>query len=252
MEGSKEYSRAEERNFLLDALIKSLLLRHFVEHFWIMADMSSSDSQGHPCDSYDPNNDYFYLKDIDETDESNYVYIINAVLSGTARLNVLLPTATILAFTIFAPLLTNDGHCTRLSRWLMGSTTVLLAASCIFFTVTDSFRTATGRLYYGVATYRGIWTFNGGRKRPRLPAEYRLRWSDLFYASLSLVTFLAFAGSHSDVVACYYPAMPRKVINVVPLVIGFVVSVLFVVFPSRRRGIGYPFLLQRDAYHSRV
>ncbi|GLT47704.1 hypothetical protein SLA2020_213750 [Shorea laevis] len=92
----------------------------------------------------------------------------------------------------------------------MGSTTVLLAASCMFFTVTDCFRTATGRLYYGVATYRGIWTFNGGRKKPHVPAEYRLRWNDLFYASLSLVAFLAFAGSHNDVVACYYPAMQRK------------------------------------------
>ncbi|GLT31186.1 hypothetical protein SLA2020_059380 [Shorea laevis] len=172
--------------------------------------MSSSNSQEHPCESYDPNNDYFYLKDIDKMDESNYVYIINAVLSGIARLNVLLPTATILAFTIFAPLPTNDGHCTHLSRWLMGSTTVLLAASCIFLTVTDSFRTATRRLYYGVATYRGIWTFNGGRKKPRVLTEYRLRWNDLFYSSLSLVAFLAFAGSHNDVVACDYPTMPRK------------------------------------------
>ncbi|XWS23445.1 hypothetical protein CRYUN_Cryun28dG0014400 [Craigia yunnanensis] len=129
------------------------------------------------CESFQLNDDYQYLKD-EETDESNFIYIINAILSETARLNVLLPIATILAFTIFAPLLTNDGQCTSLSRWLMGS--------------------------------------------------------------------------HSDVVACYYPGIPKKVTNNVPLVVGFVVSVLFVVFPSKRRKIGYTFLLQREARNSRV
>ncbi|KAK3230344.1 hypothetical protein Dsin_002225 [Dipteronia sinensis] len=116
-------------------------------------------------ESGEEENDYYCLKD-DDADESQFIYVINAILGGTARLNVLLPTATILAFTIFAPLLTNDG-------------------------------------------------------------------------------------SHSDIVACYYPAMPRKITNTVPLVVGFVISILFVVFPSKRRGIGYPFLLQRDALYSR-
>ncbi|KAF8018263.1 hypothetical protein BT93_H3224 [Corymbia citriodora subsp. variegata] len=194
--------------------------------------------------------DRSYLKD-DDTDESQCIHLMNLILSGTARLNVLLPSATILAFTIFAPILTNDGKCTPLNRWLMGSFLVLSAASCVFFTLTDSFRTATGRLYYGIATFRGIWTFNGGRKRPCVPSDYRLRWMDLFHASLSLSAFLTFAALHSDVVGCYYPGLPKKVTNVVPLVVGFVVSVLFVLFPSRRRGIGYPFLLQRDAFYSR-
>ncbi|CAL5385571.1 unnamed protein product [Camellia sinensis] len=187
----------------------------------------------------------------DDTDESHYIYILNTILSGTARLNVLLPSATILAFTIFAPLLTNDGKCESLNRWLMGCFLALLAASCIFLSITDSFRTATGRLYYGVATIGGIWTFNGVQKKPLLPSDYRMRWSDLFHSSLSLIAFLTFAALHVDVVNCYYPALPRKVTNTVPLVVGFVISVLFVMFPSRRRGIGYPFLLQRRALYSR-
>ncbi|KAE8100316.1 hypothetical protein FH972_018224 [Carpinus fangiana] len=194
--------------------------------------------------------DYYYLKD-GGTDETHCMYGINAILSGTARLNVLLPTATILSFTILTPLCTNDGECTALNRWIMGCFLALSAASCIFFTFTDSFRTATGRLYYGVATFRGIWTFNGGRKKPLLPSDFRLRWADLFHASLSLIAFLTFAALHIDVVQCYYPRMPRRVTNTLPLVVGFVISVLFVVFPSKRRGIGYPFLLQRDALYSR-
>ncbi|KAF4377177.1 hypothetical protein CsatB_006626 [Cannabis sativa] len=183
--------------------------------------------------------------------ESHFLYVSNAILSGTARLNILLPTATILAFTIFAPLLTNDGVCDSLNRWLMGSFVALCAASCVFFTFTDSFKTTSGRLYYGVATFRGIWTFNASRKKPCVSSDYRLRCVDFFHALLSLIAFLAFAGSHIDVVGCYYPALPRKVTNTMPLVVGFVVSVLFVVFPSKRRGIGYPFLLHKEALYSR-
>ncbi|KAJ4962582.1 hypothetical protein NE237_022521 [Protea cynaroides] len=190
-----------------------------------------------------------YPEDDDSADESYLLYVINTILSGTARLNILLPTATILAFSIFAPILTNDGKCDTLNRWLMAIFLGISAASCVFFTFTDSFRTASGRLYYGVATFNGIWTFNGGRKRPCQPANYRLRWADLFHASLSLIAFLTFAGSNYDVVLCYYPDLPRKVTNTVPLVVGFIISVLFVVFPSNRRGIGYPFLLRRDALY---
>ncbi|XP_052190514.1 protein DMP2-like [Diospyros lotus] len=192
-----------------------------------------------------------YLPAEEETDETQFIFILNTILSGTARLNVLLPSATILAFTIFAPILTNDGQCDALNRWLMAVFSALSAGSCIFLSITDSFRTATGRLYYGVATRGGIWTFNGGRKKPLRPSDYRLGWGDLFHGSLSLIAFLTFAALHPDAVSCYYPALPRKVSNTAPLVVGFVVSVLFVIFPSRRRGIGYPFLLQRDGLYSR-
>ncbi|XP_010256248.2 PREDICTED: uncharacterized protein LOC104596693 [Nelumbo nucifera] len=195
--------------------------------------------------------DYDYIEEDDIADESHFFFILNTILSGTARLNVLLPTATILAFTIFAPILTNDGKCDTLNRWLMAIFLAISSASCVFFTFTDSFRTATGRLYYGIATFRGIWTFNGGRKRPCHPRDYRLRWADLFHSSLSVVAFLTFASSNNDVLDCYYLAMPRKVTNIVPLVVGFVISVLFVVFPSGRRGIGYPFLLRKDGLYYR-
>lgn len=201
------------------------------------------------CDPEDENN-FSAIADEDIAD-SNFIYILNTILSGTARLNVLLPTATILAFAIFAPLLTNDGKCKTLERWLMGFFLALSSASCVFFSITDSFRTATGRLHYGVATVNGIWTFNGGRTKPCVPSDYRLRWGDLFHASLSLIAFLTFAASHYDVLNCYHLIVPRKVTNSVPLVVGFVVSLLFVMFPSRRRGIGYPFLLQSDALYYR-
>ncbi|RDX90163.1 Protein DMP6, partial [Mucuna pruriens] len=223
-------------------------------HFWnsdsCFMEMNNSTSQDMVIHYDLSEDDYDDLDDCD-LDESYYFYVINAILSGTARLNVLLPTVTTLAFSIFAPILTNDGKCSMLNRWLMGIFLAILGMSCVFLTFTDSFRTASGRLYYGVATFRGIWTCYGGRKKPCVPSHYRLTWGDLFHATLSLLSFLAFAGLHYDVVKCYYPGMPRKVTNIAPLVVGFVVSIFFVVFPSKRRGIGYPFLLQLDPMNSR-
>lgn len=142
--------------------------------------------------------DDYFLADVEDIDEPDSISLLCTILSGTARLNVLLPAATVLAFTIFSPLITKDGQCSTLDRWLMGFFLVLSAASCVFFAFTDSFRTATGRLYYGVATFNGIWTFCGGRKMPCVPSDYRLRWGDLFHSSLSLLAFLTVAASHSD------------------------------------------------------
>ncbi|RZS15725.1 hypothetical protein BHM03_00047593 [Ensete ventricosum] len=50
---------------------------------------------------------------------------------------------------------------------------------------------------------------------------------------------LMFALLHDDVMRCYHIDMPRKVTNTVPLVIGFLFSVLFVVFPWRKRCCPY-------------
>lgn len=220
-----------------------------LEGCWL-AKMDSSIAHQGLLESGKDEEENYYLADDADVADSNFIYIVNTILSGTARLNVLLPTAVILAFTIFSPLLTNDGKCNPLERWLMGCFLGVSAVSCVLFSFTDSFRTAKGRQHYGVATFHGIWTFNGGRTKPRVPSDYRLRWSDLFHASLSLIAFLTFAASHYDVLNCYRLHLPRKVTNTVPLVIGFAISLLFVMFPSRRRGIGYPFLLQSDAlYH---
>lgn len=190
---------------------------------------------------------YYQVEDIN--DQSNAIYILNIILSGVARLNVLLPAATILAFTLLHPLITNDGQCTSLNRWIMGCFLTLSIASCLLFSITDSFRTTTGRLYHGLATVNGIWTICAGHMKPCVPSYYRLRWADLFHSLLSLLAFLTFAAAHSDVLSCYNVNLPQKITNYVPLVIGFVISALFVMFPSRRKGIGYPFLLQNDVFY---
>ncbi|CAK9168124.1 unnamed protein product [Ilex paraguariensis] len=161
-------------------------------------------------ESGEDEHDYYLADDDHDSDGSHFIYLVNTILSGTARLNILLPTATILAFSIFSPLLTNYGQCNAFDRWLMAFFLAFSAISCIFFSFTDSFRTATGRLYYGLATIHGIRTFNCGRVKPCLPGDYRLRWADLFHAGLSLVAFLTFVASHGDVLSCYNVQLPRK------------------------------------------
>lgn len=183
-------------------------------------------------------------------DETHFVNFLNTIISGTARLNVLLPTATVLAFTNFTPVITNDGQCNTLDRWILSFFLTLTSLYCIFFSVTDSYRTSRGRLYYGIATFSGILPLDGAGRKPHSPSEYRLRWADLFHATLSLVAFLTFAASQKDVVECYYPELPRKVSYIVPVLVESVVGTLIVLFPSRRKGIGYPFLLQKDALNS--
>ncbi|GMH00305.1 hypothetical protein Nepgr_002144 [Nepenthes gracilis] len=89
-----------------------------------------------------------YSQDDDGVDESHCMYVLNAILSGTARLNVVLPSFTILVFTTFAPIVTNEGTCGTLNRWLMGIFWAVSAASIVFLSITDSFKTATGKSYY--------------------------------------------------------------------------------------------------------
>ncbi|GFP81329.1 hypothetical protein PHJA_000276200 [Phtheirospermum japonicum] len=223
-------------------------MEHIIQH---LQENTDHDNEYYITEDQDDDNNFFEPHDRYDDNNSNCTYIVNTILSNIARLNVHLPIATILVFTNFAPFLTNSGKCTTLDRWLMGGFTGFLAASCVFVSITDSFRTATGGLYYGVATFHGIWKFGGGRARPCVLSDYKLRWGDLFYASLSLIVFLVFVLVQNDVLSCYDVVLPRKFINLAPLVIGFVVSLLFVLFPSSRRGIGHPFLLHTDGLHTR-
>jgi hypothetical protein len=125
----------------------------------------------------------------DVADPPHLILLLNLVLSGIARLNVLLPTATILA-----PILTDDGKCARV-------------------------------------------------KEPREP-EYRLVVGP--HPHRVGVRDVRRLAPH-DIVQWYCPrSAHRKVVNTVRLVIGLLVSLLFGICPSKRKGIGYPFLLRTD------
>ena len=73
--------------------------------------------------------------------------------------------------------------------------------------------------------------------------KYQLRFIDVVHAVLSVLVFGAVALRDKNVLQCFYPT-PRhetqEVLDIVPLGVGLICSFLFVVFPTRRHGIGFP------------
>lgn len=74
-------------------------------------------------------------------------------------------------------------------------------------------------------------------------AKYKLRFIDWVHAVLSVLVFGVVALKDKNVVNCFYP-MPsheiQDVLDILPVGVGVVCSLLFIAFPTRRHGIGYP------------
>ncbi|KAH6780335.1 transmembrane protein [Perilla frutescens var. hirtella] len=170
--------------------------------------------------------------------------VLTQALQSSANLANLLPTGTIFAFQLLTPIFTNGGSCDTTTR----PTTLLivLAISCLLASFTDSIKCANGDVHYGFVTRKGLWMFDfSNASASGLPdlSKYQLKMMDVMHALLSLSVFVAVALRDKNVVRCFYP-MPgnqaQQMLDVVPVVIGFVSSLLFVLFPTKRHGIGYP------------
>lgn len=73
--------------------------------------------------------------------------------------------------------------------------------------------------------------------------KYRIGFIDLVHAVLSILVFFAVAFRDKNVISCFYPAPGHEieeVLDLVPIGVGVICSLLFVVFPTRRHGIGFP------------
>lgn len=167
-------------------------------------------------------------------------------LTSTASLANLLPTGTVLAFQLLAPTFTNHGACDATTALLTRALLAVLALSCLLASFTDSLKGPDGRVYYGVATPRGIWLLDypPGAPAPPDTSRYRLAFIDAVHAALSVAVFGVVAARDKNVVGCFYGPSPAKeteeVLDIVPLGVGVLCSLLFVAFPTRRHGIGYP------------
>uniref|UniRef100_A0A5B6YYG3 Uncharacterized protein n=1 Tax=Davidia involucrata TaxID=16924 RepID=A0A5B6YYG3_DAVIN len=74
-------------------------------------------------------------------------------------------------------------------------------------------------------------------------SKFRLGLIDWVHAVLSVFVFVAMALRDKNVLSCFYPTPThetQEVLDIVPLGIGLICSLLFVVFPTRRHGIGHP------------
>ncbi|GLJ26019.1 hypothetical protein SUGI_0499040 [Cryptomeria japonica] len=168
---------------------------------------------------------------------------IHQTFKSTAHLANLLPTGTVLAFQVLCPLFSNSGHCDAASRLLTEILLLLCGISCFLVSFTDSFKGPDGNIYYGVATPRGLWTFDyvGGGVVDQ--GKYRVRFIDFGHAIMSAMVFAAVALLDQNVVNCLYPSAQgetKEVLDVLPVGIGAFASLLFVAFPTTRHGIGFP------------
>lgn len=169
---------------------------------------------------------------------------ISQTFASTAHLANLLPTGSVLAFQLLSPIFSNQGECDSVSRTLTAGLVGLCGLSCILLSFTDSFKDQKGNICYGFATFRGLWVIDGSVTiPPEIAAKYKLKFIDFLHALMSILVFAAIALFDENVVNCFYPEPStgtKEVLTSLPVGIGVACSMLFVVFPTKRHGIGFP------------
>ncbi|KZV54215.1 hypothetical protein F511_36783 [Dorcoceras hygrometricum] len=170
---------------------------------------------------------------------------VRKAFKGTAHLANLLPTGSVMAFQVMSPIITHEGKC---KSFVSITTTIALlsacAISCFLLCFTDSFRDERGKVRYGVATFRGLWIMDGSASLPpEEAAKYRVGIADFIHAILSILVFAAVAMFDKNVVSCFYPAPSEEdleILTALPVTVGVICSLLFLLFPTKRHGIGFP------------
>lgn len=169
-------------------------------------------------------------------------------IASAANLANLLPTGTVLVFQTLIPSFSNHGSCHPANKGLSVSMIIICALICFFTAFTDSFIDPTdGKFYYGIVTREGIYILNPRAKeitdeeKKRLK-KYKITPRDYFHAFLSLTVFLIFALTDLNVKNCFFldagDDLNQIIINL-PLGAGILASLVFTIFPTTRRGIGY-------------
>ncbi|XP_057538475.1 protein DMP4-like [Amaranthus tricolor] len=185
------------------------------------------------------------LRDVPYTPDRNPIQqAISQTFQSTAHLAKLLPTGTVMAFQLLAPIFTNQGDCDPVSRTITSILINICGLSSFLLSFTDCFKDDDGNIYYGFATINGLWVIDGSAKLPpQLAAKYRLRFIDFLHAFMSVFVFAAIALFDKNTVQCFYPAPSREtqeILTALPIGIGVICSMLFVAFPTQRHGIGFP------------
>lgn len=160
-------------------------------------------------------------------------------LTGVGNLIRLLPTGTVFIYQFLNPILTNNGHCTAVNKWLSGALIAICGFSCGFSSFTDSYVDDQGQTHYAIATTKGLWPSPGDGDW----SAYKIRVGDFVHAALTMLVFGVLVLLDRNTMDCYYPAFEstqKMLIMVLPPVIGVVSGSVFMIFPNRRHGIGYP------------
>ncbi|KAF9670004.1 hypothetical protein SADUNF_Sadunf13G0023300 [Salix dunnii] len=168
---------------------------------------------------------------------------------SAANLANLLPTGTVLAAEALLPSFTNNGECSLANEYLTLGIIACCSLACFLSSFTDSFTGKDGRIYYGIAIWKDFLVFNdvdsedgAGGEEKHNREKLAITYIDFVHAFTSLTVFLVFAMSDSNVQKCFFPkvgANEKALIMNLPLGAGFLASLLFMLFPTRRKGIGY-------------
>ncbi|WMV49127.1 hypothetical protein MTR67_042512 [Solanum verrucosum] len=109
---------------------------------------------------------------------------------------------------------------------------------------TDSFKDKKGKISYGFATIRGLWIIDGSIRIPnQIARKYKLKFIDFLHGFMSMLVFAAIAMFDQNVVNCFYPKPSDEIeelLVALPIGVGVICSMFFVVFPTKRHGIGFP------------
>ncbi|KAE9591911.1 hypothetical protein Lal_00039150 [Lupinus albus] len=172
---------------------------------------------------------------------------VSQTLTSTANLANLLPTGTLLAFQLLTPVFTNNGSCDSVTHILTIILFSLLSLSCFLACFTDTVNGSDGKVYHGLATFNGLWLFDyyPDLTPSELPdlRKYKVRLIDWVHAVLSVLVFCVVALRDKNVLSCFYPKPEHEteeVLDIVPLGIGTICTLLFLLFPTTRHGIGFP------------
>ncbi|XAR57171.1 hypothetical protein NMG60_11025223 [Bertholletia excelsa] len=170
---------------------------------------------------------------------SSSTSIKKKTMDGLGNLVRMLPTGTVFAFQFLNPVLTNNGSCDVVNKYLSGALIAVCGLSCFFSTFTDSYTDSSGNTRYGIATCKGLWPSSSSVDT----SKYRLRVGDFVHAFLCLAVFAVLSLLDSNTVKCFYHSFEKTekaLLMTLPPVIGTVASTVFAIFPQTRHGIGYP------------
>uniref|UniRef100_A0A0D9XYV7 Uncharacterized protein n=1 Tax=Leersia perrieri TaxID=77586 RepID=A0A0D9XYV7_9ORYZ len=170
------------------------------------------------------------------------------VMSVSANLAQLLPTGSVLAYQSLSASFTNQGECLPSNRCLSLGLVVFLSAACVFFAFTDSI-TYKGKVYYGVAMKGRLNLFNLSKlEEKKLFTELKpelekrgLSIQDFVHGVFSAVVFLTVAASDVGLQNCFFPHVGKdgkELFKNMPLGMALLSSFVFMIFPTKRRGIG--------------
>ncbi|KAB1214135.1 hypothetical protein CJ030_MR5G027250 [Morella rubra] len=162
-------------------------------------------------------------------------------LSSLGNLVRLLPTGTVFTYQFLSPLLSNYGHCKTVNKYMTGILLGMCGLSCFFSTFTDSYVGDDKKTHYGIATKKGIWP-SPESKNVDL-STYRLRLADFVHAFFAVMVFAVVVVLDQNTVGCFYPisdSTEKTLLKVLPTIVGGWSSVVFMIFPNKRHGIGYP------------